>query len=61
LQPYAETCRGKTFKNLERSNKEFLEHLLVFLQTALQNARFNHQDILKLFEYKILGVVHRRS
>jgi hypothetical protein len=33
-------------KNFERINKKihyFLEHLLVFLQTALQDARFNHQ------------------
>jgi hypothetical protein len=44
-QPYAETCRGK--KDLEHINKKihyFLEHLLVFLQTVLQDARFNRQD-----------------
>jgi hypothetical protein len=34
----------KSLNNLERINKEFLEQLLVFSQTVLQNARFSHQD-----------------
>jgi hypothetical protein len=27
---------------------KFLEHLLVFLQTVLQDARFNHQDVIRI-------------
>jgi hypothetical protein len=34
----------KNLKNLECINKEFLEHLLVILQTVLQNVWFIHQD-----------------
>jgi hypothetical protein len=38
---------------LERIDKKvhyLLEHLLVFLQTVLQDARFNHQDsTIKMF------------
>jgi hypothetical protein len=34
-------------ENLERiNNKKILEYLLVFLQTILQDAWFNHQDNL---------------
>jgi hypothetical protein len=44
-QPYAKTCRGRKKNwNVLIKIHYFLEHLLVFLQTVLQDAQFNHQD-----------------
>jgi hypothetical protein len=43
-QPYAETCWGRIWNILIKKIHYFLEHLLVFLHTILQDARFNHQD-----------------
>jgi hypothetical protein len=43
-QPYAETCRGRNIWNVLLKIHYFREHLLVFLQTVLQDAWFNHQD-----------------
>jgi hypothetical protein len=43
-QPYAETCRGRIWNILIKIHY-FLEHLLFFLQTILQDARFNHQHL----------------
>jgi hypothetical protein len=51
-QPYAETCRGR---NMERINKKFTTSLAFvgFLQTVLQDGRFNHQDQKFLFLFSI--------
>jgi hypothetical protein len=50
-QSYAKTCRGRIWNVLIKIHY-FVERLLVFLHTILQDALFNHQEVISYLHHK---------